>query len=117
MGDTSNEVTLHTYAGPDSGTQIELYQGRPDRVPGSDDPVPPAVVLDRAVVRGSPAVVTQTAGFDDLTCLQWRESPDHEVGLCSRGAPAPLSSGELQAVAASLRAARDAGDQGMGLPD
>ena len=110
LPDSSNDVTLHTYAGPDRDTTIEIYQGRPDEVPGRDEPVYPSVVIDRPTVRGHRAVVTETAGFEDLTCLRWRESQDSTVDVCSRGAPAPLRSDELQAIAASMRPAHDVTD-------
>lgn len=108
FGGNGDGVALHTYAGPGSGTQIEIHQGLSEKVPGSDEPVHPSVVLDRPAVRGHPAVVTVTTGFDDLTCLRWRESDDLAVSVCSRGAPAPLDGDQLQSVAASLRQARDA---------
>jgi hypothetical protein len=106
--DAGNDVTVHTYAGPDSQTQLEVYQGVADKVPGRDEPVAPSVVVDRPTVRGHSAVVTETAGLQDLTCLRWRERQNYVVLVCSRGNPAPLDSSALQAVADSVRQARDA---------
>lgn len=108
LGDV-NEVTVHTYAGPDPQTQIEVYQGVPSKVPGWDEPVPPSVVVDRPTVHGHDAVVTKTAGLNDLTCLRWQESSDVVVSVCSRGNPAPLTSRQLQDIAASLQPTSDLG--------
>ena len=104
--DAGNDVTLHTYNGPDSRTQLEIYQGIASKVPGRDEPVGPFVV-DRPTVRGHSAVVTETPGLQDLTCLRWRERPDFAVMVCSRGYPPPFGSAELQAVAASMGPAGD----------
>jgi hypothetical protein len=47
------------------------------------------VVLARPVVRGMPATVWKTRGFDDLVCVSWAEgSVGHRV--CSSGAPGRL---------------------------
>jgi hypothetical protein len=105
--DAGNEVAVHTFPGPDRETQIEVYQGVADKVPGRDEPVSPSVVVDRPTVRGHSAVVTRTAGLQDLTCLRWRESAQYAVTVCSRGNPAPLGSAELRAAADSMRPARE----------
>ncbi|MEX2288704.1 MAG: hypothetical protein WD794_00040 [Mycobacteriales bacterium] len=101
--DAGNDVTVHTYAGPDPQTQIEVYQGDPGKVPGSDEPTGPSVVVDRPTVRGHQGVVTETAGLDDLTCLRWRETDDNAVMICNRGYPPPLTSQQLQDIATSMR--------------
>jgi hypothetical protein len=102
VDDTTNDVTVHTYAGPTPRTAIEVYQGDPGKVPGRDEPDPSAVI-DRPTVRGNPGVVTKTPGLNDLTCLRWRERPGHVVMVCSRGYPPPLGSQQLQDIAASMR--------------
>jgi hypothetical protein len=102
VDDTTNDVTVHTYAGPNPRNTIEVYQGDPGKVPGRDEPDPSAVI-DRPTVRGHPGVVTKTPGLNDLTCLRWRERPDHVVMVCSRGYPPPLRSKQLQDIAASMR--------------
>jgi hypothetical protein len=101
--DAGNDVTVHTYAGPDPRTTIEVYQGDPAKVPGRDEPVHPSVVIDRPTVRGHEGVVTETAGLDDLTCLRWREREDHTVTVCNRGYPPPLAPADLVAIAESMR--------------
>lgn len=108
--DAGNDVAVHTFSGPDSRTQIEVYQGVANKVPGSDEPVHPSVVVDRPTVRGHSAVVTETAGLQDLTCLYWRESQNYAVMVCNRGYPPPLGSPELQAIADSMRPASDDAD-------
>jgi hypothetical protein len=61
------------------------------------------VVLDRPTVRGMPAIVWQTGGFDDLVCVSWAEgSAGHRV--CSFGTPGQLLPSEvLVRVANELR--------------
>lgn len=47
------------------------------------------IVLDRPTIRGSPATVWKSEGFDDLVCVSWIEgSTGHRV--CSSGTPGEL---------------------------
>jgi hypothetical protein len=73
----TQEWTLEGH--PDERLLVE--QGDVDKVarPGFDP-----VVLDRPTVRGVPATVWKTRGFDDLVCVSWAEgSEGHRV--CSSG--------------------------------
>ena len=106
-GLTGSDVTLHTFAGPDAKTQIEVYQGTPATLPGEMPKPPSVIVVDRPSVRGHEGVVTETARLQDLTCLRWEETDDLAVSVCSRGNPAPLGAAELVAVAESMKPTRD----------
>jgi hypothetical protein len=66
--------------------RLLVEQGGADEVgrPGLDP-----VVLDRPTVRGVPATVWKTKGFDDLVCVSWAEgAAGHRV--CSSGTPGQL---------------------------
>ena len=95
-------LTRTTYSGPDQDTFLEVDEGPVGQAP--TDPARSAMVrvLDRLTVRGHPAVFRQDGGFDDVRCLVWAESASTGVAVCSLGAPAPLSAGQLAVVAEGL---------------
>jgi hypothetical protein len=66
--------------------RLEVEQGDAGKLTGPGfDPV----VLARPVVRGVPAMVWKTRGFDDVVCVSWAEgSMGHRV--CTSGAPEKL---------------------------
>jgi len=87
--------------GPDRPDERLLVdQGDADHLsrPGVDP-----IVLARPLVRGRPATVWKTSGFDDLVCVSWAEgSTDHRV--CTSGTPEHLLPvDELTRVADGLR--------------
>ncbi len=66
--------------------RLEIEQGDPGKLarPGFDP-----VVLARPVMRGVPATVWKTRGFDDSICVSWAEGTmGHRV--CTGGAPGRL---------------------------
>lgn len=83
-----------------SDVRLLVEQGAVDEVgrPGFDP-----VVLDKPTVRGAPATVWKTKGFDDLVCVSWAEgSAGHRV--CASGTPGQLMpNGVLVRVADGLR--------------
>lgn len=66
--------------------RLEVDQGDPGKLarPGFDP-----VVLARPVVRGVPATVWKTRGFDDLVCVSWAEGT-MGYRVCTGGAPERL---------------------------
>jgi hypothetical protein len=81
-----------------ANTQLEIDVGPSSELGKVGD-----VVLDRPTVRGHPAIVWQSAHFDDLTCLTWTERATRTFRVCSAGSPAPLDAATLVRVADSLR--------------
>lgn len=87
--DTDSSVHEQVWAqeGP-SQTRLLVEQGGEDPnelgTPGFEP-----VVLDRPTVRGRPATLWKSEGFDDLICVSWIEgSTGHRV--CSSGTPGEL---------------------------
>jgi hypothetical protein len=93
-------IDSREWAPKEPDERLLVDQGDPEKLarPGHDP-----VVLVRPVVRGIPATVWKTRGFDDLICVYWAEGTmGHRV--CTSGAPQQLLAiEELIRVADGLR--------------